>query len=499
MSYLGIDLGTSSVKVVVADVAGNVLGEASVTYPTHHPAPGAAEQDPRDWWRATVEAVRALNLRSGSVDAIGMTGQMHGLVCLDTADDLIRPAIIWADTRGAATAAELTAVIGEKRLADLVGTALASGFLGTSVAWLRQHERQSWRSIATVLLPKDYLRFRLTGEKSTDPSDAASTGLLDVHDRDWSDPMLDAVGLTRSQVPEIRGSADIAGRLTAEAAAELNLAAGIPIICGGGDAPVAALACGVADGRSLLATLSSGAQVIVFSASPAVDPALRVHTFASPLDPARNECGWYIMGATMVAGSALQWLRNNVLRGGAGDIGKVVEAASEIGAGSDGLIFAPYLDGERTPHFDPRARAVFLGLTSNHDHRHITRAVMEGAIFALLDALDVVRSLTSTDSGAVLAGGGARSPLWRQIVADIFDLPVRPSLVVDQSAVGAALLAAASDLNESATALGKEWARFDTTVEPIAANVARYKEIRSIFRDIYPAHAEHFHRLANLA
>jgi xylulokinase len=311
--------------------------------------------------------------------------------------------------------------------------------------------------------------------------------------------MLEAVGLARNQVPEIRGSADIVGRLTAEAAAELNLTFGTPVVCGGGDAPVAALACGVADGRSLLATLSSGAQVIVFSNVPAIDSALRVHTFASPLDPARNECGWYIMGATMVAGSALHWLRINVLHGGVADIGEMVEAASEIGAGADGLIFAPYLDGERTPHFDPRARAVFLGLTSNHDHRHITRAVMEGAVFALLDALDVVRSLTNVDSNAVLAGGGARSPLWRQIVADIFDLPVRPSLVADQSAVGAALLAAASDCNETATVLGTKWARFDTTVEPIAANVARYKELRAIFRDIFPAHAEHFHRLANLA
>src|SRR5688572_17834591 len=265
MSYLGIDLGTSSVKVVIADASGTVLGEASVPYPTHHPMPGAAEQDPRDWWKATVEAVRALDVQAGSITAIGMTGQMHGLVCLNAADEVIRPAIIWADTRGATTARELTSLIGDAQLADLVGSALASGFLGTSVAWMRQHERHSWRSIATVLLPKDYIRFRLTGEKATDPSDAASTGLLNVHDRDWSDPMLEAVGLDRSRAPEIRGSAAVAGELTAEAAVELNLPAGIPVVCGGGDAPVAALACGVADGRSLLATLSSGAQVIVFS------------------------------------------------------------------------------------------------------------------------------------------------------------------------------------------------------------------------------------------
>jgi xylulokinase len=497
MSYLGIDLGTSSVKVVFADTTGNVLREASVAYPTNHPEPGAAEQDPADWWRATGDAVRALDLGIASVKAIGLTGQMHGLVSLNAADDVVRPAIIWSDTRGAATAAELTAMIGEAQLAETAGTALASGFVGVSAAWLREFEPQHWQSIASVLLPKDYIRFRLTGEKATDPSDAASTGLLDVHERAWSAPMLEAVGLDQSRMPVIRGSATVAGHLTAGAATALTLRTGVPVVCGGGDAPVAALASGVGDGRSLLATLSSGAQVIVFSDTASIDPRLRVHTFASPLDPAQDECGWYIMGATMVAGSALYWLRDNVFRASDADaITTMLSGAGEVPAGANGLVFAPYLSGERTPHFDSRARAVFMGLTSDHDQRHMTRAVMEGVVFALRDALDIVSALTDSHEGVVLAGGGARSPLWRQIVADIFDLPVRPSLVADQSAVGAALLAAASDLGVTATALGEEWARFDATVEPIAANVARYGEIRSIFRDIYPTNADYFHRLS---
>jgi xylulokinase len=424
---------------------------------------------------------------------------MHGLVCLDDADRLVRPAIIWADTRGAEAAAELTAQIGADRLGEIAGTALASGFLGTSVAWLRTHEPDYWQSIATALLPKDYLRFRLTGEKATDPSDAASTGLLDVRERDWSDTVLEAVGFDRSRVPKIVGSSAIAGYLTDSAAAELGIAPGIPVVCGGGDAPVAALACGVGDGRSLLATLSSGAQTIVFTKQPSIDPGLRVHTFAAPLDPARNECGWYIMGATMVGGSALHWLRDNVFRSTGNDaIAAMVEGAGEVPAGANGLLFAPYLSGERTPYFDPHARAVFLGLTAEHDQRHLVRAVMEGVVFALLDALDVVRSLTDVQWGVVLAGGGARSPLWRQIVADIFGLPVRPSLVADQSAVGAAMLAAASDRNETATALGVEWAQFDRTVEPIAANVDRYQDLRSIYREIYAAHANHFRRLGTI-
>ena len=499
MSYLGIDLGTSSVKAVFVDPTGNMLRESSVGYPTNHPAPGAAEQDPADWWRATGDAVRALDLGSASVKAIGLTGQMHGLVCLNLVDDVIRPAIIWSDTRGAEIATQLTAVIGETHLAETTGTALASGFLGVSAAWLRAHEPQLWKSIASVLLPKDYVRFRLTAERATDPSDAASTGLLDVHKRAWSAPMLETVGLDPSCMPEIRGSATVAGHLTADAATALRLEPGLPVVCGGGDAPIAALASGVGDGRSLLATLSSGAQVIVFSDTPAVDSRLRVHTFASPLDPAQHECGWYIMGATMVAGSALYWLRDNVFRASEADaITDMLAGAGEVPAGANGLVFAPYLSGERTPHFDPRARAVFMGLTSDHDQRHMTRAVMEGVVFALRDALDVVSGLTDIGDGVVLAGGGARSSLWRQIVADIFDLPVRPSLVADQSAVGAALLAAACDLQMPATALGEQWARFDSTVEPISANVARYGEIRSIFRDIYPTNADYFHRLGDL-
>lgn len=500
MSYLGIDLGTSSIKVLQTDAAGRVLSEAAAPYPTSHPALGAAEQSPSDWWRAAIEAIHELHLRPGDVRAIGLTGQMHGLVCLDVQDRVVRPAIIWADTRGAEAATELTAQIGAKRLGEIAGTALASGFLGTSVAWLRANEPDHWQSIATALVPKDYLRFRLTGEKATDPSDAASTGLLDVRERDWSDVLLEAVGLSRSSVPPIMGSSSVVGYLSAEAAVELRLAPGTPVVCGGGDAPVAALASGVGEGRSILATLSSGAQTIVFTQEPAVDPGLRVHTFASPLDPSRGECGWYVMGATMVGGSALHWLRDNVFQLTSDDaLAEMIAGANEIPSGADGLLFAPYLSGERTPYFDPYARAVFLGLTVNHDRRHLIRAVMEGVVFALSDALDIVRLLTGVESEVVLAGGGARSVLWRQIVADIFDVPVRPSLVADQSAVGAALLAAACDLNEPAAALGAAWARFGETVEPIAANVARYRTLRAMYQDIYAMHADHFHRLAGLA
>ncbi len=498
MSYLGIDLGTTSLKAVLVSVSGEVLREGTASYAMQHPYPGAAVQDPEHWWRATRDAVQQIQNGLGAeINTIGLSGQMHGTVCLNSMRQLIRPALIWPDTRGTITAAELTAVVGEMRLSDTIGTPLASGFQGVTVAWLRQHEPTTWRSIATVLLPKDYLRFRLTGEIATDPSDAAGTGMLDVHTRDWSDLMLDTVGLDRGKVPAIRPSAQIAGRLTSEAAEYLGLPVGLPVVTGGGDAPLAALASGVADGRSLLATLSSGAQVIAFTDHPAVDPRLRVHTFAAPLDPTKDEAGWYVMGATMVAGMALSWLKENIFESSSDQaITSMVQRASEISPGSNGLLFAPYLTGERTPHLDSRARGAFLGLTADHDRRHLTRAAMEGVVFALRDALDVVRSLTRTGHDVVLAGGGSRSPLWRQIMADIFEMPVRPSLIVDQSAIGAALLAAACDLGTTASSLGKEWARVDRSVEPVPANMIRYEELRGIFRDIYPAHAAHFHRLS---
>ena len=351
MSYLGIDLGTTSLKAVLVSVSGEVLREGTASYAMQHPYPGAAVQDPEHWWRATRDAVQQIQNGIGAeINAIGLSGQMHGTVCLNSMRQLIRPALIWPDTRGTITAAELTAVVGEMRLSDTIGTPLASGFQGVTVAWLRQHEPTTWRSIATVLLPKDYLRFRLTGEIATDPSDAAGTGMLDVHTRDWSDLMLDTVGLDRGKVPAIRPSAQIAGRLTSEAAEYLGLPVGLPVVTGGGDAPLAALASGVADGRSLLATLSSGAQVIAFTDHPAVDPRLRVHTFAAPLDPTKGEAGWYVMGATMVAGMALSWLKENIFESSSDQaITSMVQRASEISPGSNGLLFAPYLTGERTP------------------------------------------------------------------------------------------------------------------------------------------------------
>ena len=500
MTYLGIDLGTSSVKVVLVDDNGAFINEATQAYTTQHPSKGAAEQNPTHWWDGTGRAVQSLPVHlRGRVKGIGLSGQMHGTVCLNSALAVIRPAIIWSDTRGAGTSAALTDSIGAVALAGNAGTALAPGFQAVTAAWLRQFEPQTWNQIETVLLPKDYLQLRLTGVLASEPSDAASTGLLDVTTRAWSDFMIEAVGLRASQLAPIHRSAEIVGALTPAAATHLGLTAGIPVVAGGGDAPLAAVAAGAASGHSILATLSSGAQVMAFLEAPVVDPGLRVHAFASPLDPEQGDRGWYVMGATLVCGMALHWLRTNVYQTGDDQSVEVmIRNAAHAPVGAGGLIFAPYLLGERTPHFDSTARAVFVGLSADHDRRHLTRAVLEGAVFAMRDALDIVRGLAPEADHVVLAGGGARSKVWRQIVADVFDMPVRPSRVVNQSAVGAAILAASAHLGEPAGTLAERWARFDQTVEPIAQNVKRYEALRSIFRDIYPAHAKHFQQLAKL-
>ncbi len=500
MAYLGIDLGTSSVKVLVVDVHGTVLAEAAEAYPTGQPQPGAAEQDPRDWWQAVGTASRRAVACAGvQVDAISLSGQMHGTVCLGAELQLLRPAVIWADTRGAETARRLTAAIGPDRLAVAVGTALAAGFQAVTVAWLREHEPDTWRELRLVLLPKDYLRFRLTGEIAAEPSDAAGTGMLSVADRRWSDVVLNAVGLRVEQLPPLIGSASEAGRLTSEAGAHLGVAKGTPVVAGGGDAPLAALAAGVSDDRSLLATLSSGAQVVAMVDAPVIDQELRLHTFASPLDPAAGEPGWYVMGATMSAGSALRWLRDNVYRDGSPNaIEAMTDEAATCRPGANGLVFAPYLAGERTPHLDSNARGVLLGLTLDHGRAEITRAVMEGVVFAMRDALDVVRQSAPGDRRLVLAGGGARSPLWRQLVADMFEMTVYPSSVADQSAIGAAVLAAAWHQRARASEIGHTWATFDAAVEPQPDGLLTYRELRDIYRRIYQSHRDDFRTLGRL-
>lgn len=501
-ALLGIDLGTGSAKAIVVDERGRALGSGGAEYPLRHPRPGWAEQDPDDWWRGAVAATRAALAAAGwpAAAAIGLSGQMHGAALLDADGRSVRPAIIWADTRSGSEAAALTEAIGRERLIATCGSPVAAGFQAATIAWLRRHEPATWAKTRTVLLPKDELRRRLTGELIAEPSDASSTLLLDVTTRGWAPAVLDALGIDRSVLPALRPSTAVTGRLTAAAADALGLPAGIPVAGGGGDAPLAALAAGVTRPEQTALTISTGSQVVVPSLGVEVDAAGRIHTWCSCLAPGDGRAAWYQMGATMVSGLAMRWLRDAIFAlDGADAYNRMTGWAAAVPAGAGGLIFLPYLAGERTPHMNPHARGMFLGLTAEHGRGQLVRAVMEGATLALFDAYDVVRSLGARPVTIVLSGGGAQSGLWRQIVADVFGLPVRPLRTVEQSAMGAAMTAGAAIEAFALEEVASSWATYGEPVEPDPAAHAVYAELVPLFRGAYRAHVEDFERLGALA
>jgi xylulokinase len=496
---LGLDLGTSAVKALIVDKTGRVLGRGNAEHPIVHPVPGAAEQHPDDWWSATISAVRQARSEAEGVQivAIGLTGQMHGAVLLEAKGEPVMPAIIWADARAGVEVKEFTSRVGAARLIQIAGSPIATGFQSATVRWVQKHHPDQWRLVEKVLLPKDYLRFRLTGEFKTDPSDASGTLLLDVQRRDWSSELLDAAGLVRSMLPDVVASSEITGVLKREAAEELSLPPDIPVIAGGGDAPVGAIGAGVVEPSSMLLTISTGAQALVPASSPKIDPSGRMHTFCSALDPAKSQPGWYQMGATMVAGLAMRWLRDEICKLDPGrGYDEMTTWGNAIPPGAGGLVFLPYLAGERTPHMNPHARGVFLGLTSEHGREHLVRAVMEGVTFALFDAYDVLRQAGASPTQVVLAGGGAKSALWQQIVADIFGLTVSPLRTAEQSALGAALLAGAGIGWFEAAETAKAWAAYADPVEPNQQRHELYNRVLAVFRDAYLRHVDDFERLA---
>ena len=502
--YLGIDLGTSSVKVLVFDGEGQIAGQGSADYPILQPEPGFAEQDPEEWWRATLAATRqalaAAGPRAGArIAAIGLAGQMHGTVLLGEANEALAPAIIWADTRAGAEVRELTERIGAARLIELTGSPLATGFQAATIRWLQTHRSDLWRRVRRVVLPKDYLRRRLTWSQAADPSDGSGTLLLDVRNRDWSPDILQELGLDRSFLPPLLPSAAKAGDLRPEAAAELGLPPGVPVATGGGDTPCAALGAGIVGSDTMLLTFSTGGQVLVPATEVRTDPRGRLHSFCHVLEPGDDRPGWYTMGATLAAGLALRWLRDNVfdLRG-QDAFARMTAWAESVPAGANGLIFVPYLTGERTPHLDPRARAVFLGLTARHGRADLVRATIEGTAFAAYDAYLALRDAGAAPSRIVVAGGGARSGVWRRIVADLFALPVLPLATAEQSAVGAAVLAAAAGHGLDPVATARAWASYEDPTEPDPAATARYRELFGIYRSVYGKHRDDFAALAAL-
>jgi xylulokinase len=500
---LGIDIGTSSVKAVLFDPdTVGVVAVAQHEYPIHKPAPDRAEQDPDDWWNATIEVVHAVTAHAGRRDiiAIGLCGQMHGTVMLDANNRSLAPAIVWPDQRSAAEVDRLVNLLGAQRYTSIAGTMPATGFMAVTLLWLRQHDPALLEQIRQVVLPKDYVRLKLTGNVSTDPSDAAATGLFDVNASTWSDEIIGTAGLPRDIFPPLLQSQALAGDLTAEAARTLGLADGIPVVVGCADQPAQALGNGVAGTGKAIVSIASGGQVVTpfvpkGKAPIPTDPRLHVFNHAIP-------GMWYILGATLSAGLSLRWLRGIM---GMSDQGKAAyerfsSEAAAVAPGSEGLIFLPYLSGERTPHMDSRARGGFIGLSYFHEQGHLARAVMEGVAFSLRQALELSIALGGEVGAVIATGGGSESVVWRQILADILGLPLQKSMLTEQAAIGAALLAGVGiGIYSTFEDAGLDTGQYGKVTVPVPENAKLYNTLYEEYKALYPRLRDDFHRLSGLS
>jgi xylulokinase len=441
--FLGLDVGTSGVKAVLVSVTGDVAAAATTPLTLDTPRPGWAEQDPEQWWDAAVASTREVLARRpvSRVAAVGISGQMHSSVFLDRSGHVIRPALLWCDGRTTAECREITErAAGERRLGEWVSNPALEGFTLPKVLWLRNHEPQAFARLSTVLLAKDFIRFRLTGELATEPSDASGTLMFDPVHRRWSHEIMEVVGLSPALLPEVGGSSQVLGRLTREAAAITGLVEGTPVVGGGADNACGAAGVGVITPGEAVASWGTSGTVLAPTSRPVVDPALRAHTFCHVAPDT-----WYVMGVVLSAGGAFAWYRDQLARGvmAADDASRRLdEEAARAPRGADGATFLPYLQGERTPHRDAAARGALLGLSLAHTRAHVTGAVLEGICFALRDSLSILEELGLAPDRLLLTGGGARSPFVRRLQAEVYGLPVSTVNREEGPAYGAALLAA---------------------------------------------------------
>ena len=441
--FLGLDVGTSGVKAILVTRAGAVVAAATSPLTVITPRPGWTEQHPSDWWKATLDGIGAVRRArpDATIEAIGISGQMHSSVFLDREGRVIRPALLWSDGRTTEECAEITARVGgEERLRDLACNPALEGFTLPKILWLRNHEPASFARLATVLLPKDYIRYQLTGVLATDPSDASATLMYDTKRLRWSDEILSAVDLPRTIVPPVGGSAEVLGRVTASAASITGIVAGTPVVGGGADNACGAAGVGVVTHGEVVTSWGTSGTVVAPTAEPRVDPELRVHTFCHVVPNT-----WYMMGVVLSAGGAFAWYRDQFAREIADRneaTRRLNEEAATVPRGAEGVTFLPYLQGERTPHRDASARAALLGLSMAHTRAHTSRAVLEGICFALRDSLAILQGLGISPAELLLTGGGARSPFVRRLQAEVFGLPVTTVDREEGPAYGAALLAA---------------------------------------------------------
>ena len=503
---LGLDVGTSGTKAIAINAAGTVVASALVEYPLHSPKPNWAEQDPADWKRAAIEALTQLahapGVNPAEVKGLGLTGQMHGSVFLDANNRVLRNAILWCDQRTAKQCDDITAKVGARKLIDMVCNPALTGFTAPKILWLRENEPEVYAKVRKVLLPKDYIRFELTGEFATDVADASGTLLFDVKNRTWHKELMSLLDIPADFMPRAFEGPEVTGGLSAEAAAATGLPKGIPVIAGGGDQAAGGVGCGIVRSGVISSTVGTSGVVFAFSDKVTLDPEGRVHTFCHSV-PGK----WHVMGVVLSAGGSLRWFRDALCqpeKAVAADTGRdpyeyITAAAETVPPGAEGLIFLPYLTGERTPHKDPFAKGAFIGLSLRHTRAHMARAVLEGVAYAMRDSLDIMRGMGVPITQARASGGGAKSPFWRQMQADVNQAPLVTINVDEGPAYGAALLATvATGMHKSVEEACDATIRVVNTCAPDAGRSAAYDPWFAEYQAAYQALAPGFARAAKL-
>jgi xylulokinase len=491
MYVLGIDIGTGGTRALIIEQTGRVVSSATEEHePFASPQIGWAEQKPEDWWRAAGVAVRKAlgnaNLSGEQIACVGFSGQMHGAVMLDESDQVVRAALIWCDVRTEKQCVDFTAKVGAERLIQLTSNPALPNFTLTKFLWVRENEPKNWRRVRSVMLPKDYVRFRLTGDRAIDMADASGTLLLDVANRRWSKEILQAAEIDGSLLPKLYESPDVCGKVSAAGATATGLKAGTPVVAGAGDQAAGATGMGIVTPGAVSATIGTSGVVFAATDRPALDAKGRLHTFCHAV-PGR----WHVMGVTQAAGLSLRWFRDRFGAGaddGRDPYERLTAEASKVSVGADGLLWAPYLMGERTPHLDPNARGALIGLTASHARGHVVRAILEGVAFSLKDSFTLFAEMKVPVNRIRLGGGGARSPLWRQIQADVYGHEVEIVEVEEGAAYGAAILAGVgAKMWSSVDAACSEVVRVAQRVAAQPTAVKHLNTSYAAYRRMYPA------------
>ncbi len=495
--FIGIDSSTTATKALVMDDNGHVLGVASNEYSFETPHPLWSEQSPSLWWTGTVESIRQVlaktNVDASSVKGIGLAGQMHGLVLLDDKGEVLRPSLLWNDQRTGAQCDSIRRKLGKKKLIQITGNDALTGFTAPKILWVQKHEPEIWKRVRHILLPKDYVRYKMTGEFAVDCADGAGTILFDLKKRNWSQEVLTALDIPFEYLPKVYEGTDVTGTLLPNVAGELGLPAGIPIIGGGGDQAASAVGTGAVCAGVASLSLGTSGVIFVTTDTPAIEPQGRLHAFCHSVPDK-----WHFMGVMLSASGSLRWHRDTFTP--KTDYDALLKPAADIPPGSDGLLFLPYLTGERTPHPDPLARGALVGLTVRHTLPHLTRAVIEGVSFGLRDSFELIKNVGVAQIKEVrVTGGGAKSTLWRQILADILDVELTTVASEEGAAYGAALLAAVGTGVFPDVQTACEKVIQVTGVTKPGANSAIYNEIYPIYCDLYPSLTTQFNRLAKFS